>query len=223
LGQTFPESSSNSTAPAPIGSFDVMVFRIPQGWIHPSDVTKEAMQETVDLAHELFNVTTLIFTNLPFINNIDNYPDLIALQAANDGVRTFVDRWEPSTGVQRVLMLDFRRLTDSLMEWNAQRMGLDTSTMNYTLVQLAKESHFRRSIAQHCSILVTPNISTTCPRSFFSADGMHWCMKVLGGRIFGGLACLMACATSLDARRCEAECNDKYMSLQPLDETDFAD
>ena len=40
------------------GDFDVMVFRIPSpSWIKLEDVTHDTLQETIELAHQLFGVT----------------------------------------------------------------------------------------------------------------------------------------------------------------------
>jgi hypothetical protein len=54
-----------------LDSFDVLIFRIPQGWICLDLVTKEKLQEMIELASELFGVKmVMIVLSLPYINNV---------------------------------------------------------------------------------------------------------------------------------------------------------
>jgi hypothetical protein len=63
----------------------------------------------------------------------------------------------------------------------------------------------------------------------FSRDGMHWCMETIGPRFSASVACLLGCIyngdvgnqpdVSNDVRRCEMECNQRFMSLLPVDDT----
>jgi hypothetical protein len=59
---------------------------------------------------------------------------------------------------------------------------------------------------------------------------MHWCMETIGGRLFAGTSCLLACAfnnetrdgstnsaTTTAIRQCEQRCNDDFMSLKSVD------
>ncbi len=61
-----------------------------------------------------------------------------------------------------------------------------------------------------------------CAKTRYSRDGMHWCMDEVGGRINGGLACLLTCLKYshpddwLELKTCEQGCNDQYMSLKPV-------
>jgi hypothetical protein len=92
--------------------------------------------------------------------------------------------------VEHLLLLEFGDFVDSLMEWNARLMGFDTSVANYTMEQLGEKG--KPSIAQLCSTRV-PVGSSTCERNSISLDGMHWCMETIGGRVFAGTSCLLAC------------------------------
>jgi hypothetical protein len=228
------EESEESKA---VGSFDVMVIRIPHGWMTLNQISERALKQTVNLAHKLFGVSSIVFMSLPFVNNVQTMENLRLLNETNALIRDFVRKWEKSgdagSGVKHLLLLEFGDFVDSLMEWNSRLMGFDTSVTNYTMERLrwSKHSRSERSIAQLCSTRV-PVGSIRCERNSISKDGMHWCMETIGGRVFAGTSCLLACAfnnetrdgstdsatTSTTAiRQCEQRCNDDFMSLKSVD------
>jgi hypothetical protein len=204
-----------------VGSFDAMVIRIPHGWIPLRNITAKALNETVQLAHELFGVSVIVFISLPFVNNVVTMEDLRMLKEKNDLLREFVRSWQNdggAGGVQHLLLLEFGDFADSLMEWNARLMGFDTSATNYTMDSLScrpGKGHdvcrkvrvdvanykmenlyggpFKKSIAQLCSSRV-PMKRRKCERNSISNDGMHWCMETIGSRFIAGASCLLACA-----------------------------
>jgi hypothetical protein len=221
------EESEESKA---VGSFDVMVIRIPHGWMTLDQISEKALKRTVHLAHELFGVSSIVFMSLPFINNVHTMESLRLLNETNALIRDFVRKWENSgdaaRGVKHLLLLEFGDFVDSLMEWNSRLMGFDTSVANYTMEGLKGSI---RSIAQLCSTRV-PIGAYTCERNSISKDGMHWCMETIGGRVFAGTSCLLACAfnnetrdgstdsaTTTAIRQCEQRCNDDFMSLKSVD------
>ena len=76
----------------------------------------------------------------------------------------------------------------------------------------------------------------------FSRDGMHWCMETIGPRYSASVACLLGCVYNGDVmaeytealddesttmmehiRQCEMECNRRYMSLSPVENSFLAD
>jgi hypothetical protein len=131
------EESEESKA---VGSFDVMVIRIPQGWMTLNEISEKALNETVHLAHELFGVSSIVCMSLPFINNLHTMENLRLLNETNTLIRDFVRKWEKSgdagSGVKHLLLLQFGDFVDSLMEWNSRLMGFDTSVTNYTMEAL---------------------------------------------------------------------------------------
>ena len=214
----------------PIDSFDVLIFRIPHGWIGLDHVTEKKLLEMIELASELFGVNTVMILTLPYINNVKTLGDIRQLKDTNDMIHKFSQNW-PSAGkhgVDRVQVLDFATFGDSLMEWNARLMGMDTSSANYTLesIQANKKSgNQQRSIAQVCAKRV-PDQATTCEPSGFSKDGMHWCMDRLGGRLVAAISCLLGCVYNQNDKNastksssktvieaCERSCNDQFMTL----------
>ena len=210
-----------------------MVIQIPQGWITLNEISEKALNETVHLAHELFGVSSIVFISLPFVNNVMTMVDLRLLNEKNTLIRDFVRTWEGlvGSGVEHLLLLEFGDFADSLMEWNARLMGFDTSVANYTMEALSccPGRGYKHSIAQLCSTRV-PVGTNKCDGNSISVDGMHWCMETIGGRLFAGTSCLLACAfndetrdrsttsaTTTTIRQCEQRCNDDFMSLKPVD------
>jgi hypothetical protein len=220
-------SRTTSTTNRTMGSFDCMVFRIPHGWIRLSQITQESLKQTVQLAHELFGVSTIVFVSMPFVNNVQTMQDLDDLKKANTVLREFALGWNSQNtsttltgGVQQVLVLEFGRLMDDLMEINARQMEYDTSNQNYTMEKL-HSGKFPMSIPLVCGQRVETGTSQ-CGRNSVSLDGMHWCMESIGGRVFAGLSCLLGCAHNFPTDtpppstdiQCERRCNDQFMSLE---------
>ena len=269
------KSSTSST----IESFDVMVFRIAHGWHNLDEVTRPYMEETIRMAHSLFGVKTIIFLSLPFVNNILNQTDLDLLHAKRELVQEVAHNWTMEQqlkrqrnntveGVETVLVLDMAKLTDELITWNAELLGMDTRTSDYWLESLGtrvKAIPYLHHTAQVCASRPydSHNRSSTnqkrqpakkgCTFNSFSRDGMHWCFETIGGRLFAGLACQLACvyptynhssstntvepqSPTILSRNgsfrdtpwssvedCAQKCNDKYMGLRPIDRSEILD
>ena len=218
----------NQTTKQTMVSFDSMVFRIPQGWISPNQVTEQSLQETVGLAHELFGVSTVIFVSLPFVNNYQTMQDLVDRNDANERLHEFAQGWSyrnSDIGVTHVLVLELGRLVDEFMKWNARLMGYDTSDQNYTMDRLKQGKKIPRSIPLVCT--ERPEGGGPCEPNLFSFDGMHWCMENMNGRVSAGVACLLGCVhNGIDNNKgknftgavkgCEKRCNDQYMRFNQV-------
>jgi hypothetical protein len=217
------EEPTTTTQVITIGSFDVLLFHIPIGWIRDRDsINSSTLLETVLLAGELFGVETVVFTVPSFTNNIMTAQHLQSLRAAQNRVVQFAKDFVPNlamntpaatnTTVRHVLVLRMDQLMDQTMEWNARLMGMNVTTAaettttknssvnendDWRLVSLvpAKGRNMNHShhVAQTCSALPSPDTPTTCTPNYFSHDGMHVCMEKMGGRIFAGLGCVLGC------------------------------
>jgi len=203
-----------------IGSFDVVVFRIPHGWITLNNITEPALNESVVLANELFGAKNVIFLSLPFVNNIMTMDDLEELHETNKMLKTFAQK--NHSAVDNVMVLDFGRLGDALTEWNGKLMGFNvTNHTDYLFQRLncCPKQGFLQTIAQVCTKRVRHGRKRCGPGNGFSVDGLHWCSENLNGRINAGTACLIQCMySSDDVRECEKDCNNRFMSLRPIDE-----
>jgi len=172
-----------------------MVFRIPSpSWIKLEDVTHDTLQETIELAHQLFGV----LISLDYNNNVLTGEMREQMKNKNELLLDFARTWNispPDEGVQIVLVLNYAELSGSMIQENARLLGFDTNNSSYLdkkllgINKLGKEieSH-RLSIAHVCSESV-PNDSKDCTRNAITEDGMHMCTNIVGPRLVAGLFC----------------------------------
>ncbi|KAG7339392.1 hypothetical protein IV203_006488 [Nitzschia inconspicua] len=223
LQHEYTVAATTPTTTRRIERFDVMLFRIPHGWLTLDTITRHNLHEAVLLAHDLFGVNIVVLQTLFFNNNVRTMDDLDQFHQTNDMIRRFVKEWNHSTVT--ILLLDFGRWVDRLVHWNAQHMlQMDVvRDANYTLQRLGCFKKFPPSLAVACATLEN-RTDCTCVRNRLSIDGMHWCMESMGGRILAATACLIQCSL-LSQRQyhqhhhhhqsCEQRCNDDFMSLKP--------
>ena len=69
---TITGSGETTTSTHSIGAFDVMIYRVPHGWLQASVVTRERLEKSLSLARELFGVRTIIIQTL-FLNVSQGY------------------------------------------------------------------------------------------------------------------------------------------------------
>lgn len=102
-----------------------------------------------------------------------------------------------------------------------------------------KEIRFEPSIPMVCAHHIDQPFTTKdepagpCLFNRISRDGMHWCVESLGPRYSASIACLTGCvyngniyngnkkitfdrSTSLKLRQCEQECNERLMTVSPV-------
>jgi hypothetical protein len=211
-----------------VESFDAMVYRIPHGWLSLDKVTTESLTRSLLLANELFGVRMVIVLTNHFNNNVITEQDLQDYFETNTMIRKTVHSWRDnvtlSSLIPAVLVMEFGAWTDAINHMNAQLAGYDVSSEShhYLLARLGG-SKFPPSLAMACVDKVEPR-SSGCTRNMLTIDGMHWCMESLGGRIVGGLTCLLQCTlevtkekrnggAGLLLRQCEERCNGRFMSL----------
>ena len=204
-----------------LGSFDVMMFRIPQAWISLQAVNEESLLETVLLSAGLFGVKTIILVDMP-LNKL--YTETSALAATNLRVRSFVDRWQARRSASPqvdVFLLEMGALVTQAGAYNAMRLGYDANAINYIAEQMPNDPLlYPRPVATNC--LERPQINETtgtftdtCPLNMLFFDGLHVCMEAFGPRIVAGVGCIIQCAgKERDLHhQCEQDCNEKYMRL----------
>lgn len=139
--------------------------------------------------------------------------------------------------VDNVLVLDFGRLSLELFAHNAAALNLikirpgeiDEAIENNSIMTLLNPLLSHRTMC--CNKEYGQIIGFTCSRNRhstrgsvkdcfktrYSRDGMHWCMDEIGGRMNGGIACLLKCVDEKDKsfsmNDCEHQCNKRFMSL----------
>jgi hypothetical protein len=212
-GKPQQQQDVETTTQVMIGSFDVLLFHIPIGWIQDyNSINNDTLMETVLLARELFGVKTVVFNVPSFTNNIISAQQLQSLRAVQNRVAEFANNFvpPPNTTNQHVLTLRMDRLMDETMEWNARLMGMNVTeaatTTNsgdekdWRLVSFVqaqgRKKKYTHHVAQVCAALPGPSTDPnkpTCTPNHFSLDGMHPCMETMGGRLFAGLGCVLGC------------------------------
>lgn len=202
-----------------IGSFDLAVIRIPHGWISLDNITEPKLSESVSLVQELFGVRNVIFLSLPFVSKAMTVKDLRALHKTNEMLKAFARK--KHFAVDNILVLDFGRLGDTLTAWNGRLLGYNVTNNADYLSEGLRCSEYPKpsqSIAQVCGERVDKCSRACTRRNGFSIDGLHWCGESLNGRLNAGTACLVQCPYSdVDVRECEKDCNDRFMSLRPIE------
>ena len=146
------------------------------------------------------------------------------------------ESWRNSS-LPNIYTLDWGPWTSSLIEMNARLNGMNTTSPEYLLPRTGcKRKHNplnNPSIASICAETnVTPGSCKQCVKNRLTMDGMHPCMESLGGRLVGGIACLLQCSLQMDEwsgdampipnqdqllliKQCQKRCNDQFMSLNP--------
>jgi len=223
---------ADDKAATPIGSFDVVLFRIPHGWLKLHQITTKGIIESLQLAHEVFGVTKAILLTLPFNNNVHTH--LISeWRSKNDDIRrlvtTFQSNKETIPGIDRLVLMDLAELTNQFIHRNARYLGYlndtnDDENMPYLNVRLVDYIPKVLPAAAHvCSgPLAKENTRLLCDKNAITADGLHVCPNTYGGHFVAATGCLLQCLestattpqnASLD---CQTNCNDKYMTLKRI-------
>ena len=235
LQHIYQRPLNNSHETTSIQQLDVVVQRIAHGWHTLEEITLDALHRNAQNVYELFGAKTLIILSLPFVNNVDDDETWRHLLEKRKLLRNFSRDWEPPVdgGIQHVMVLELGSFLDQMYEWNARCIGFNTSLgvedwmLKHRLAKWRPKLPFDSKIAHLCAEH-RPDNAAGCLQNSITVDGMHLCMSTVGGRLIGGLACMMACAHNQRLERaalksCEMQCNDRFMSLTPIPESEMVD
>lgn len=224
----------------PEEKFDVIVHQFPFGWLKKptaDKITFESIHEAVTLSKQQFGAKTIILQTIPVNNNVI---DMIEeLETINNRIMNYT-KTAQKTGIESVLLLDLGQLSIEMFAHNAAAMRLiplgqdeiDQSMQSNTISEVLNpllthrtvccNKDYGQIIAYTCSRnRQSTNRIKDCFKTRYSRDGMHFCMDEVGGRINGGVACLLKCVeTQNDSlpkiNDCENRCNERFMSLESL-------
>ena len=150
--------------------------------------------------------------------------------------------------VRLILVQELANFTNQLIWTNAKHMGYDVDLdfsingwdgmkASFLLDRFERVSKYfwPPSIPMVCS--KRPNVTNvrSCVQNKISPDGGHWCTPTLGPRYSASIACLLGCVyngesgyllgvvdtfkiVNKSVRVCEDECNQRFMSLVPVDD-----
>lgn len=149
--------------------------------------------------------------------------------------------------VSWILVQELGNLTNQMIWTNAKNIGynvtLDFSSHGWDAINTgflldrfehASAFHWPPSIPMVCAERPNGTNVRDCTRNKISPDGMHWCTATLGPRYSASIACLLGCVyngefgylvgvvetfniMNRSVRVCEDECNQRFMSLVPVD------
>eukprot|EP00956_Cyclotella_meneghiniana_P033024 scaffold92815_cov76-Cyclotella_meneghiniana.AAC.1 len=193
---------------------DIFVYQFPSGHIDLLDFHERHLEEAVKAASELFGSSMVIFPTVAAMNNVHS---TYSWNLVNERIRNFVKNYQPmiNSTVRSVQTLDYARLINEYMEVNAGLLGI---LKNDTFV-LRKTDRWKTLVALQCSAMPLFDNGRGCQPGMISLDGMHLCPQTVHGRINAGLLCLLDCKYNhrgLGYQLCSDGCNDRYMSLQPV-------
>jgi len=200
--------------------FDVMIYRIPQGWIDSTDITHASLLETVEHVREYFGVKVLVFMTLPVCNNYKTLEDLREMGEANKRIVTFAQEFNNRSAVLKssepfVTVLDFGYLVTEMARLNAKHIFTNSSATHSHepfLVRSGKPPWTHPAALVCADTPLQDGNSSSCPGNQLSSDGMHVCMETFSGRLVGGVSCQIQCFVEKgDGEECPEKCNVKYM------------
>ena len=191
-------------------------------------------------------ISTLPFNNN--VQTPSDWHDLIKInEMIRNVARNWIPRLPEEGGPKTVLVQEFGNYTNQILLRNAQQIGYNTSTPDFAKVGWEKEltdillhrhtlvgGEYPPSIPMVCgypleswSVKKELDQSMPCQFNMISRDGAHWCVECIGPRYDASVACLLGCVYNekdpIIGRmnfllQCEQQCNDQFMSLNPVDE-----
>ncbi|KAL7547422.1 hypothetical protein ACHAWF_010723 [Thalassiosira exigua] len=202
--------------PYSVAAFDVVILRVPHGWLKIKEITRERIIEAINLSNIYLGARTVIIATLPLNNNVLTPSDWDGVAKINQMIRDVAHDWKPPNGhpgeVQWVLVQEFGNFTNQIVWMNAKHVGLTNSStpdfskggwelagVDFLLKRLSAEPFWSPSIAMVCAEPTYPTVNEKnekvedCIRSKISRDGIHWCVETLGPRYSASIACLLGC------------------------------
>lgn len=150
--------------------------------------------------------------------------------------------------VRWILVQELANFTNQIIWTNAKHIGYnidldfslngwDGMKAGFLLDRLERVSKYQwpSSIPMVCAERPIGTNVTSCVQNKVSPDGIHWCTSTLGPRYSASIACLLGCVyngefgylfgvvdtfniVNKTVRVCEDECNQRFMSLVPVDD-----
>mmetsp|Transcript_10115 Transcript_10115/g.18239 ORF Transcript_10115/g.18239 Transcript_10115/m.18239 type:complete len:473 (+) Transcript_10115:58-1476(+) len=227
-----PEASQRERS---VSGFDAVVVRLPHGWMKGEEITKERINEVVIFCSEMLGARAVVFSTVGLDNNAITSDLWAGVEKINEIVHDVARSWEPPSdgedGVKWILVQEFSNFTSAMLRENGKHIGYDVSSNDFFFERLkGGTTSWPQSIPMVCSNIPKDNLESDCERNKISPDGIHWCVETIGPRFTASIACLLGCVfnerppeTSPEGlesvRKCEQECNDRFMSLVHVDES----
>jgi len=199
---------------------DVLIFHLPSGHVRPNQVSFTTLNNIVSLSAELFQCTSVIFINFSLTSNINSDNLIDEWESANECVHSFCKKYNSThsqSSVNQVEFLDFAKLSKKLITANGDNLGIPVNEIFSSRLDNRK---WRNLIAHVCGEIPFPNNRKGCSPNMLTVDGTHWCPETIHGRLDAGLACILGCIynkkQTIPSLSCSEQCNERFMSLEPL-------
>lgn len=194
---------------------------------------------------EIVIISTLSFSNnvktlgdWQGIQQVNEMIRQIAKQWAPSTTELNYPRW--------ILVQELGAFTNEMIWTNAKHIGYNVSLnfsiegwegvdSEFLLDRFEKRSRFNWPPSKPMVCATKPNGTKigSCEQNKISPDGTHWCTPVVGPRYSASIACLLGCVyneglsyvagvespnpnINMTIRICEEECNQRFMSLKPV-------
>jgi hypothetical protein len=174
-----------------INAFDVLIYRIPFGWLTVDQITEENLIESLQLASRISKVSSIVLVTPHFINNIRTLQEWEGLLNIRSMLHKIANEWrgydemEFGENLKHITIFELGEYTDQIWRLNAQSIGYDdtTSPDGYFLDKLSKDCYNWPGNIVHICAEKVPVGQSQCKRNMLSFDGMHMCMSNLGPRM----------------------------------------
>jgi hypothetical protein len=217
-------------------------------------IDSDAIREAIDTTFHEFGVETVVLLTIPIQNNVFDIKNeiLFVRRSMYDFVEAYMH--EPDRKVKNVVVMDISFLTMSLFLHNSIHLGIlpkdnDASNMSSDNSDVTFQEYttqinnladvvnplmnkrmdcchvdYKQIIGYSCGERADSS-TKKCKRNFYSHDGMHFCMHMVGGRMHAAFACLLRCVYEKNYRKhsnqnflknCELKCNTKFMTFRPI-------
>ena len=107
-----------------IGQYDVVVLRIQLGWMAPSAITKDGLNETISLCRDYIGARTVVVMTINFTNDVHNPGEWAWAASTNDLLRemarTFNENATEHKSEFRVQIMEFSNFTTQVHWANAR-------------------------------------------------------------------------------------------------------
>ena len=211
-----------------INAFDVLIYRIPIGWLTVDQITEENIIESLQLASRIFKVSSIVLVTPHFINNIRTLQEWEGLLNIRFMLHKIANDWrgydetEFGENLKHITIFELGEYTDQIWRLNAQLIGYDitNSPNDYFLDKLSKDCYVWPGNIVHVCAEKVPVGQCQCKRNMLFFDGIHMCMSNLGPRMMATWACILECLYSangctnkMECKQCTNMCNRDFFTL----------
>ena len=219
---------------------DVFIYQWQSGHVSLWQFDESRLDDTVVAASTLFRSDIIILTTIFPHNNAKFDTDIRRMNDINARIRSYARRYNEKnttvtvrppgadggrrrssrtvSTVRAIVVLDYAMLIEQYMGENAHHLGMSA---NETYTLRMEKARWKHLVSLTCASRPYRNDPKGCSPGMVSVDGIHLCPETIHGRVNSAMVCMLDCAyhqfrSSEEIQRCSEECNQKYMTVNPL-------